>query len=418
MSAHVVKWIPLISLLLICYTEPCKAYSVLTHEAIIDANWDGVLLPLLKQKYPHSTPEMLKEAHAYAYGGAVAPDMGYYPFGSKLFTNLVHYVRSGDFVEALFRDAQDINEFAFACGVLCHYYADIYGHKLGINVSVPLIYPKMHKKYGDTVTFADNRISHIRTEFSFDVLQTARGNYASMAYHDFIGFKIAQSLLERAFMETYGLDVNELFGDFPKAVARFRWDVMNILPFVTKAAWAGKRSEIRKLQPSATSRSFIYRMHRKNDRHEFPETERPKFGARLVSLLIQVLPKIGPLKVLDFEAPSPDAEKLFISSFDVASASYANRLRELKKHDMDLGNVDFDTGIRTMEGEYVLADETYCKLVMSLREKKFETLTPSLKQNILAFYAGCPPQLMQTNQQKRAIDPVAELNSVEPSKTK
>src|SRR5215470_5427819 len=207
-----VKRICVIILLFVYGIRPCKAYSVLTHEAIIDANWDKVLLPLLKQKFPNSSAEAIKEAHAYAYGGSVVPDMGYYPLGSKLFTNLIHYVRTGDFIEALFNDAQNINEFAFAAGVLCHYYADIYGHKLGINVSVPLIYRKMRKKYGDTVRFADNHISHVRTEFSFDVLQTARGNYASTAYHDFIGFKIAEPLLRKSFEETYGLDLNELFG--------------------------------------------------------------------------------------------------------------------------------------------------------------------------------------------------------------
>src|SRR5258706_2306348 len=179
------KGILITTALFLYSTEPCKAYSVFAHEAIIDANWDKVLLPLLKQKYPGSTAEELKEAHAFAYGGAVVPDMGYYPFGSKLFTNLIHYVRSGDFVQALLADAQNIQEHAFALGVLCHYYADMYGHSESINPGVPMIYPGMRRKFGDTVTYAQNKISHIRTEFSFDVLQTVRGNYASTAYHDF-----------------------------------------------------------------------------------------------------------------------------------------------------------------------------------------------------------------------------------------
>jgi hypothetical protein len=179
-------------------------YSVLTHEAIIDANWSQVIVPLLKERFPAATSEEIKEAHAFAYGGSVMPDMGYYPSGSKLFTNLVHYVRSGDFVARLFADAKDINEFAFALGVLCHYYGDNYGHQTGINVSVPVLYPKMRKKFGDTVTYADDRLSHLRTEFSFDVLQTGRGNYAPTAYHDFIGFQLSKDLVEKAFQETYG----------------------------------------------------------------------------------------------------------------------------------------------------------------------------------------------------------------------
>lgn len=412
------KRIALVTFLYLGHVQPSEAYSVLTHEAIVDANWDSVLAPLLRQKYPGISSDALKEAHAYAYGGAVAPDMGYYPFGSKLFTNLIHYVRSGDFVETLFNDAQNINEYAFAAGVLCHYYADIYGHKLGINVSVPLIYPKMGKKYGDTVTYAENRVSHIRTEFSFDVLQTARGNYASIAYHDFIGFQIARPLLERAFRETYGLDVNELFGNFPKAVARFRWAVINLMPVVTKAAWTDKKNEIRKLEPTATSRSFIYRMHRKNYRHQFGKNEQPKFFAHLVSVLIQVLPKIGPLRVLVFEAPSPEAEKLFISSFDVASAIYASDLKEPRNEKRDLWNVDFDTGLKTKEGEYILADQTYYKLVISLKDKGFKTLTPSLKQNILSFYSNHHASITQDEEQKRTLNAIAELKTIEPQKAK
>jgi len=238
----------------------CNAYSVLTHEAIIDASWDHILLPLLKQKFPVATAEELKTAHAYAYGGAVVPDMGYYPFGSKLFTNLLHYVRSGDFVEAILSEAQNLNEYAFALGVLCHYSADNYGHKLGVNVCVPIIYPKMKKKFGDVVTYDKNHISHLRTEFAFDVLQTARGNYSSEAYHDFIGFEVAKPLLQRAFFKTYGLDVNDLFGDFSRTVGTFRWIVKSFFPTITKTAWSTRSSEIRRTLPNATGRSFIYRM--------------------------------------------------------------------------------------------------------------------------------------------------------------
>ena len=89
------------------------AYSVLTHEQVVDLLWGDVIEPLLKTRYPGLTEEQLKEAHAYAYGGAVIQDLGYYPFGSADFSNLVHYVRSGDFVEALLHEAHDVNEYAF-----------------------------------------------------------------------------------------------------------------------------------------------------------------------------------------------------------------------------------------------------------------------------------------------------------------
>jgi hypothetical protein len=192
-------------LFFLCTACTSNAYSILTHEALIDVNWEKVLLPLLKQKYPGSTEKELREAHAYAYGGAVVPDMGYFPRGSKLFTNLIHYVRSGDFVMALLQDAQNLNEYAFALGVLCHYNADKYGHSIGINPGVPMTYPKVEKKFGDTATYGEDPIAHVRMEFSFDVLQTARGNYAPDTYHDFIGFKVARPLLEKSFLGSMAL---------------------------------------------------------------------------------------------------------------------------------------------------------------------------------------------------------------------
>src|SRR4051812_10215886 len=186
-------------------------YGFFTHEAIIDALWEKNIVPLLKKKYPESTAEQILDAHAYAYGGAVAPDMGFYPAGSVFFSNLVHYVRSGDMVNALLKDAENINQYAFAIGFLSHYYADNYGHPLGTNLSVPIVYPKLKKKYGPEITYAQDRISHIRMEFGFDVLEIAKGNYASPAYHDFIGFKVDTAVLSRAFYETYNLKIENVF---------------------------------------------------------------------------------------------------------------------------------------------------------------------------------------------------------------
>src|SRR5665213_3133226 len=181
-----------------------KAYSVLTHEALVDASWDKSILPLLKHKYPVATDQELKTAHAYAYGGCLIADMGYFPFGNVYFTDLAHYVRSGDFVEALLSESENLDEYAFALGSLCHYMADKYGHSIATNHVVPIIYPEDRQKFGSVVTYEQDHIAHSRVEISFDVLQTARGNYATAAYHDFIGFEVAKPVLERAFLKTYG----------------------------------------------------------------------------------------------------------------------------------------------------------------------------------------------------------------------
>ncbi|MEO6630279.1 MAG: zinc dependent phospholipase C family protein, partial [Mucilaginibacter sp.] len=229
------------------------AYSVLTHEALIDASWNKSIKPLLKLKFPNATDDNIKKAHAYAYGGCLLADMGYFPFGSKYFTNLSHYVRSGDFVENLISESQNINEYAFALGSLCHYMADRYGHSIGTNHAVPLVYPKIGEKYGKIVTYEQDHSSHSKVELSFDVLETAKGNYAAEAYHDFIGFEVAKPVLERAFLKTYGQDINNVFGDLDLAIATYRWSVKSLMPTVTRAAWKMRKDEILKTNPSATS---------------------------------------------------------------------------------------------------------------------------------------------------------------------
>src|SRR5690349_11427341 len=111
-------------------------YGILTHEAIIDATWMDHLVPVLKDRYPNVTPDELKEAYAYAYGGAIIQDIGYYPFGNRFVSDLTHYVRSGDFIQNLLEGTQDVNEYAFALGALAHYAADNNGHRVAVNRAV------------------------------------------------------------------------------------------------------------------------------------------------------------------------------------------------------------------------------------------------------------------------------------------
>jgi hypothetical protein len=371
------------------HIKTAKAYSVLTHEALIDASWQKSIIPLLKLKFPGITPEQLKEAHSYVYGGCLIADMGYFPFGSTYYTNLAHYVRTGDFVSNLVNEAQNLNEYAFALGSVCHYMGDKYGHSLATNLAVPLIYPKIKKKFGDVVTYEEDHTSHSRVELSFDVLQTARGNYASSAYHDFVGFNVSQPLLERAFKKTYGEDLKEVFTDLPLAVSTFRWSVDNLLPGLTRAAWALRRADIQKLNPTATSKSFHYKMSRKNYEQQYGAKRiKPGIGASISSFIIRFLPKVGPLKALKFKDPGPKSDSLFIKSFDTVLVHYAAELETLRTHRLTLPDIDFDTGKKTAQGEYGLADETYSELVLKLKDKKFEYLTPSLKNNILNYFSA------------------------------
>jgi hypothetical protein len=364
-----------------------KAFSVLTHEALIDACWEKSLKPLLKDKYPGTTDDQLKLARSYAYGGSLIADMGYFPFGSTYYTNLAHYVRSGDFVANMLTEAENINEYAFALGALSHYMADKYGHSMATNRVVPMLYPKIKKKFGDVVTYEDDHISHSRTELSFDVLQIAKGNYITQTYHDFIGFNVAKPVLERAFLKTYGEDINTVFSNLDLTISTFRWAVRSLLPGLARTAWALKKNDIKKTDSTATARRFHYRMTRKNYFQEFgKKREKLGFGARFVAFFFKIVPKVGPFKVFKYQNPGAEGEKLFIKSFDTMQVHYTDILTTLHSKNITLADIDYDTGQTTRMGEYELADQTYSELMLNLEDKKFVYLTQPLQQNLLSFY--------------------------------
>jgi Zinc dependent phospholipase C len=370
--------------------QPARAYSVLTHESIIDRSWEPGIKPLLLSRFPETTPDQLREAHAYAYGGAILQDMGYYPFGSKLYSDLAHYTRSGDYVISMIRLSQDVNEYAFALGSLAHYAADNLGHPVAINKAVPLMYPKLRRKYGPDVTYEDDPVSHLRTEFSFDVVGVAAGQYAPEAYHDFIGFKVSKELMDRATQDTYGLALKDLFSDVDLALGTYRFTVANLIPEMTKTAWSAKKKDIQKLQAGITKRKFVYRLSRTQYQKEWDgKHEKPGVGARFLGFLFRIVPKIGPFKALAFKVPTPEAEKLFVASFNDTMARYQVLLTEVKENRLKLANQNFDIGRPTKKGEYKKADETYDKLLEKLKDPT--NISVELRTNILMFYGESSP---------------------------
>lgn len=374
-----------VTILLIVIAQPAAGYSVLTHEAIIDSAWNDSIKPVLLKRFPHTTAEQLREAHAYAYGGAIIQDMGYYPFGSKFFTDLVHYVRSGDFVESLLHEAQDVNEYAFALGALAHYFADNDGHAIGVNRAVPVLFPKLRGKFGEQVTYVEDPAAHMKTEFGFDVAQVARGRYRSEDYHDFIGFKVSKPVLERAFKATYGLELKDLFLDLDLALGTFRRAASTIIPEITKVAWETNKDELAKA--GMTREKFVYGMSRSDYEKEWgAQYEKPGLRDKTLALFFRIIPKVGPFAALSFKTPTPEAERMFVQSFDATLNHYRAVLRQTRTGTPDLQNRDFDTGEPTRAGEYKLADETYAKLLAESSKKDFSNITPELRRNILAFY--------------------------------
>ena len=380
-------WI-MCSLLLISLSSiPCYSYSVLTHEAIIDTVWDESIIKILRQRFPEATAEQLKEAHAYAYGGCIIQDMGYYPFGSHLFTNLTHYVRSGAFVVSLLREASDIDEYAFALGAMAHYAADNTGHPVAINRSVPLLYSKLREKYGDTISYADNPTAHVKTEFGFDVLQVARGRYTSDAYRDFIGFKVSKPLLERAFKDTYSMDLEDVFLSLDLAIGTYRKTASIIIPKTTQIAWELKRKEIEEAQPGITGGKFLFQLAPgKYEETWGREYKKPGISSRLLSFVLRVMPRIGPFRATAFKTPTPETEKLFLDSFTATVDRYRGLLATVETAEVQLPDKNFDLGEPTEPGMYKLADDAYAALVDHLARHHFEETLPVVRQDILSFY--------------------------------
>lgn len=367
----------------VCAVYP---YSVLTHGAIIDSLWSTGIRPILRKRFPAATPDDLRKAHAYAYGGSIIQDMGYYPFGSKYFSDLTHYVRSGDFIANMIREAQDINELAFALGALSHYAADNDGHALAVNQSVPLLYPKLRRKFGTAITYSDDPASHLRTEFAFDVYQSAKNHYAPDAYKDFVGFEVSKPVLERAFQDTYGIRLEQVFLSLDLALGTYRHAVATVLPAITKAAWKTSRKQIIKDVHGITRKKFLYNISRSSYRKRWGDTyQRPGILSRFFAFLIRILPKVGPFQALSFKPVTPEAESLYMKSFNAAVTLYRSLLAGVDTPSMTVPNENFDVGQPTVAGQYALADKTYARLLHDLKDHYVQVPEP-LRINIIAYY--------------------------------
>jgi Zinc dependent phospholipase C len=388
-----------------------EGYSVLAHEANIDAVWDTTIKALLQARFPQATPDDLLRARAYAYGGCVIQDLGYYPFGSHFFSNLLHYVRTGDFVAALIRDAQDIDEYAFALGALGHYAADNSGHPIAVNRAVALMYPKLRARFGNRITYEQSPKSHVLVEFGFDVVQVAAGAYAPESYHSYIGFKVAKPALERAFLDTYGIQMKDVFFSEDLAIATYRHAVGTTIPEMTKVAWGKKRDQIAKVTPRIQRKTFVFNLSRKQYDKEFgSDYAKPHGFARFLALVYNLVPKIGPFRSLSFSVPTPEAERLFLESFTTTRERFRQSLDELRAGRLSLPNTDFDTGQPTARGEYPLADATYDELLDRLADREFTGVQTPLSANIIAYYgdAGPLPGAMP-DQQKRSTKSLSQV---------
>ena len=413
-APSLVVWLSLLGILIVVLScsQVTLAYSVLTHEEIVDLVWEDQILPLLTGRFSGLSEEHIREAHAHAYGGSVIQDLGYYPFGSKEFSNLVHYVRSGDFVRELIRQSQNANEYAFALGALAHYASDMTGHP-AVNHAVAILYPKLRSKFGSSVRFAQGKGAHLKTEFGFDVAQVAKKRYASEKYHDFIGFKVSKPLLERTFPVVYGLEVKDVLANEDLAIRSYRFSISTLIPKMTKVALHAHQKELMQETKNFEKQKFLYTLSRADFEREWgKDYKKPGFGTVVLAAILRWLPKVGPFKALAFKPPTPQTEALYFKSLNTTVEHYRAFLKQAGTDSLQLRNCDLDTGEDTRAAEYSLTDEAYAKLVARLVKRKFDLMTPALRDNILHFYSDLSTPIATKKDKSRWQSLLAELKQL------
>jgi len=377
----------LLLLALLTFPQPTHAYSVLTHEQIIDLTWADSIQPLLLRRYPKLTPAQLREARAYAYGGCVIQDLGYYPMGKPLFSDLLHYVRTGDFIRALFRDAQSADDVAFAIGALSHYMGDTIGHAESINLAVGIEFPDLAAKYGPSVNYAEGPHQHVRAEFAFDIHEISKHRLAPEGYLNHIGFAVPVPLLARAYYDTYGLDIADVLGHHRPTLRGYRYSVRTLLPRVAYAETLLHGKNLVADTPSPLLDLLNQQIATLAAQDHWDRyRDHAGVGTYLLAGFIFVLPKVGPFSLLSVRGPTAQTEEEYINSLDHS----VDALRVMLAHattTSGLANQDLDTGDAIRPGTYRLCDSTYADLLHEVASTPTKPIPFGIKRDLLAYFA-------------------------------
>ena len=375
---------------MIAWSPSGKAYGVLTHHQLIDQAWNTVIVPILLNRFPSLTAEQLRKAHAYAYGGSIVQDFGYYPFANAFFSDLTHYVRTGDFVQKLFEHANTANEFAFAIGALSHYVGDSIGHSQATNPSVAITFPKLASKYGSSVNYAQGKHQHAEVEWAFDANQAAKLRLAPAAYVHDIGLEVPREQLAAAFYETYGIPLREIVKGPLPAMKTFRFGGRSFMPTFTYAEAVRHKGRFPAETPGPELEQYERQVGQLPKEEGWDQYRRkPGIGIHLLSGLIVIVPKIGTLQALAIKGPTEETERAYIASVNLSTAALAVYLQRLIGTQIDLGleDRDLDTGQPVVPGGYVLTDRTYAQLLARVTKVPMDHIPAGLKQDILAYYA-------------------------------
>ncbi len=412
----------LIGLLLIgLFPRPADAYSFLTHESMVDAAWHGSIRQALLARFPNSTRAQLHEARSYAYGGATIQDLGYYPFGHQFFSNLTHYVRSGEFVNNLIRDSRNVNEYAFALGALSHYIGDSDGHHDATNPSTAIEFPSLKKRYGPVITYDEAPHAHVRTEFAYDVEQLSRREFAPVGYLRAMGFKVPRKLVERAFFETYGLSLRSVLGRPRPAFESYDSSLSHWLPTFAHAEVLIHRKNFPPKLDTPPYEEFSSRQAQAGVESDWANyKQKAGFEVHFIAFLIRIVPKIGSISDLAIRGPNPETDRWYIESVNLSMHDYDRMLGELTKypsHQLNLPNRDLDTGNLVRPGGYKLTDKTYAQLLKKLTDDPHHLVPNGLRHDVLAYYSD-PNAPISTRKNARAWKRVqAELVTLQGMQT-
>jgi hypothetical protein len=401
-------WVSSLMMFALLFSADSPAYSVFTHEELIDLAWNDSIRPILLARFPGATEEQLRVAHSYAYGGCAIQDMGYYPFGKEFFSTLTHYVRTGDFVSWMLQNARTIDELAFAIGALSHYLGDSIGHAEAVNPATGVAFPKLQKKFGPSITYTESPHAHIRTEFAFDVGELTNFEFAPPEYLEYIGFRVPGAFLERAFAATYGFNIHDVVGRARPALRSYRSAVRSFLPLFAKAEVVLHRRHFPPQVDSPAYRQFVEDVAHTNYDRMWKHAHRgPGFRAHLVAILVFLVPKIGAASDLAIKIPTQETQESYLQSVNHTVDEFRGALRDLTPNTNTaraLANLDLDTGTDTQRGEYDLADSAHAQLLNRLTSKPDRVIPVELQRELLKFYAdpaqGSEPSLRVQEQLK------------------
>jgi hypothetical protein len=403
---------------LLLAATPAVPYSVQTHQELIDLAWKQSIQPILLKQYPTLTNAQLQEAHAYAYGGCAIQDFGYYPFGNAFFSDLTHYVRSGDFVVNLLRNAHTADELAFAIGSLSHYIGDTVGHSTAINLAVPVEFPKLEQKYGTNVNYAQNPHAHVQTEFAFDINQLSKGRFAPSDYTKFVGLEVPRDLLRKAFFETYGLNLPDIIGTKETSIRVYRYAVRRFLPNIARAETLLHKKSFPEDVSSPDLEDLkkdLIQASTDNNWEAYRKT--PGFRSHLYAGWIYILPKVGTLKMLSIKGPNQQTEDLYIKSVNRSIKSMRFVLTHFDTIERYLPNRDLDTGLVVKPGGYPLTDKTYATLLDMITKHPDKVVPNQLKHDLIAYYADPEAPIITKKDPKKWTQVQEDLKTLATMKT-